>query len=112
MYARDEPAFKAHLYRHHLSGAIVTRFRGMARKVPAFHFILWYVGMRANARSFTLVVPHYEGKAHRGRHVLVHHARTEEEGEQCKGARSAACSLPRSSLNLQWCMQSCQCMRE
>ena len=39
MYARDEPAFKAHLYRHHLSGAIVTRFRGMARKVPAFHFI-------------------------------------------------------------------------
>ena len=80
MYARDEPAFKAHLYRHHLSGAIVTCFRGMARKVPAFHFILWYVGMPANARSLSWCRTMREGKAHRGRHVLVHHARTEGGG--------------------------------
>ena len=65
--------------------------------------------MRVHFRGAALSMR--EGKAHRGSHVLVHHART-EEGEQCKGARSKACSLPRSSLNLQWCTQSCQCMRE
>ena len=53
----------------------------------SFYFV---VCRNAGQCGFTLVVPHYEGKAHRGRHVLVHHARTDGGGAMQRSTHRSA----------------------